>query len=177
MDNNDLHHKNNKKSKPKIIKRLIIVFAILIGIPFLLIIQYFFSEYGTFLNSIIGYRSDTYKFSELKVKAIEKEFGVIVPPNWKISNFVIISGRGLKSSFTMEGELENINNIREYIPYPLPDDIYVNARDHYGDFRYDRPYIVAELNGGRITFYTDKGDNYYRIKISKSGLKNKWLHF
>jgi len=177
MDNNDLHHKNNKRSKPKIIKRLIIIFAILIGIPFLLIIQYFFSEQGTFINSIFTYQWHKFEFSESKSKAIEKEFGLIIPPNWEITRFTISSGRELRSSITMEGELNDINNIREYIPYTLPNNIYVNVKNQYGNFSNKTPDRIPDLEGGLISFSSDNNDNYYRVRLSKSGLKNKWLHF
>jgi|GEM_PF-1828680 len=167
----------------RLVKKICLTIIILLAIVLLyfcfLIYLYFYSEPGWLYGRVFKYTSTTYELTESQVEMIEKEFDFSLPPGWKITRLEIsCNGRLYYNRIYMEGELNDIDNIREYLPYRLPDDIRVDRRNY--ESRYDvESYDINELDNGNIYFFCDDwyGDNCYKVRISKLGLNNKFLPF
>jgi hypothetical protein len=161
-------------------KSIIIRYSIVVVLLIVMIVHYFISEYGILLNSYLSYRWITYKPAQAKIRAIEEEFGFILPPDWNITNFYIQSGRGLYVGVAIEGKMNELEDIHSYLPYETPDEIKVNLINMRGMPTSFEAYEIVELSEGRISFYRDlrhgTDENHYRVRIGKHGLKNKWLH-
>jgi len=157
---------------------IVILVMLLVILPIFSTIEYFVSERGSWVNTIYHASWSTHNPTQKQVEAIEKEFGFTLPSDWKLTSFNISSGRGLQTSVVLEGELEDINEIREYLPYDLPDDIEVSVFKERVPSEYGKgSYEVQELRTGLIFFFRRhfQEENYYNIRIYKVGLRNKFL--
>jgi hypothetical protein len=157
---------------------LLVILLLIICHPIFWIVKYLNTEHWIFISKIYNYYSYSEELSQRKIEAIEEEFGFLVPPGWEITQFEISSMRGtLRTGLTMEGKLLDIDDIRDYVPYTLPDNIITNMRERNGYF-YSESCKISEITDGRVQFWRTESfeDDYYKMVVNKAGLKNKCLH-